>query len=457
MGLREIAAGSLPAYSLGGYIAAWRRARWTTKTGHGFLVWTFTVKGSTISTRSIGAKDVEPRSLLAGLARRSRLNLTDSALKSSPLLNLTPRRSLISQTVGATSFGISTASAGTILRSGPRSTSDSKICAPTLEAGCSCWCIMSSVVGSTPCAITTRPSGAAAATTGPSATPISTTAIRHCLMGDSSVGSGLLGQRAAVDDQLAAGHVGGVVGGEVEHRAHDLGDGAHPAQGHALEALLHGVAVAEGAVEHLGVDRARVDRVAADLVLGVLGRGHLGEEPDGALARRVGGLLVQRLADAGHRGDVDDRAAARAAHGRDRVLGAEEDALGVDRHHLVPLRDGALLDRHLGDHDGRVVDQDVEPPVAIERGLHRRSPVRLAGHVQVEVDGVAPRRPDARLDVLPLFVPDVAEDDLRALAREGLRLRRALPSSPAADQRDLPVQFAHSVLPGQPSSPIGIA
>ena len=43
MGFREMAAGSLPAYSLGGYIAAWRRAMWLTNTGHGFLVWMRTV------------------------------------------------------------------------------------------------------------------------------------------------------------------------------------------------------------------------------------------------------------------------------------------------------------------------------------------------------------------------------------------------------------------------------
>ncbi len=81
--------------------------------GHGLVVCTFTVYGSTISTRS--------RSRKFELARRpdftrSRLNFTESALKSSPLWNLTPLRSLISQTVGATSFGSSLASAGTILR-----------------------------------------------------------------------------------------------------------------------------------------------------------------------------------------------------------------------------------------------------------------------------------------------------------------------------------------------------
>src|SRR6266481_9831715 len=123
MGPREMAAASLPAYSLGGYIEACRWAMWLTNTGHGFLVWIFTVYGSTTSTRSMGANDEEPRSLLAGLMSRSRLNFTESALKSSPLWNLTPLRSLISQIVGATSFGSSAASAGTIFRLWSRSTS----------------------------------------------------------------------------------------------------------------------------------------------------------------------------------------------------------------------------------------------------------------------------------------------------------------------------------------------
>src|SRR5438067_2963506 len=147
-------------------IEAWRRAMWARNVGHGFLVWIFTVYGSTISTRSMGANDEEPRSLLAGFARRSMLNFTASALKSSPLWNLTPRRSLNSHVVGATSFGISAASTGTSLRLWSRSSSASNICAPTLDAGVSCWFIMSSDVGSTPCAMTTCPAGAAKAAAG---------------------------------------------------------------------------------------------------------------------------------------------------------------------------------------------------------------------------------------------------------------------------------------------------
>src|SRR5262245_31446858 len=43
IGALEIAAVSLPAYSFGGYIAAWRRAMWLRNTGQGFLVWIRTV------------------------------------------------------------------------------------------------------------------------------------------------------------------------------------------------------------------------------------------------------------------------------------------------------------------------------------------------------------------------------------------------------------------------------
>ena len=66
-----------------------------------------------MSTFSMGRKFELARS---PVFTRSRLNFTDSALNSSPLWNLTPRRSFTSHVVGATSFGSSAASAGTILR-----------------------------------------------------------------------------------------------------------------------------------------------------------------------------------------------------------------------------------------------------------------------------------------------------------------------------------------------------
>ena len=165
---------------MGGYIEAWLKVIAFTSVGHGFLVWTFTVWESTISTRSMGAKNEEPRSL--PWATRSRLNFTDSALKSSPLENFTPLRSLISHTAGATFLGISTASAGTILRLGSRSTSVSQMLAARFEAGVSDWFMVSRVVGSTPWAMTIFPVGAAPAIGGASVSSrISTASVQRVI------------------------------------------------------------------------------------------------------------------------------------------------------------------------------------------------------------------------------------------------------------------------------------
>src|SRR5215813_2479267 len=119
-----------------------------------------TVRASTISTWLKGAKGGAPRILFFGSTRRSRLNFTASASTGSPFWNFTFGRSLNSHTVGATSFGISLASAGCILSSASRSSSVSKMLRQTLPAGVSWWFMGSSVVGSTPWAMTTLPCGA---------------------------------------------------------------------------------------------------------------------------------------------------------------------------------------------------------------------------------------------------------------------------------------------------------
>src|SRR3989440_9438117 len=170
-----MSAGCLPAYALGGYIAACAKVMTVRNVGHGLLVCTRIVYGSTTSTDSIGLKFDDARSL--GSLTRSRLNFAASALKSSPLVNLTPLRSLTSHVVGATSFGVSVASPGMILRFGSRSHIVSKMCEPMIDAGDSCWVMISSVVGSTPCAITTLPAGAAAAAARGSSTNAATTAV----------------------------------------------------------------------------------------------------------------------------------------------------------------------------------------------------------------------------------------------------------------------------------------
>src|SRR4026208_811012 len=113
MGFLGMNALSLPAYALGGYIEAWRNVMMLTKVGHGLVVCTFTVCGSTTSTLSIGRKFELDR--IPGFTLATP-NFPHSTVNSSALWSVTPLRSLPSQTVGATSFGSSAASAGTILR-----------------------------------------------------------------------------------------------------------------------------------------------------------------------------------------------------------------------------------------------------------------------------------------------------------------------------------------------------
>src|SRR5947208_15791287 len=105
-----MSAGCLPAYALGGYIAACAKVMTVRKVGHGLPVCTRIVYGSTPSTDSIGLKFDAAR--IFGSFTRSILHFADSALKSSPLVNLTPWRSLTSRVVGAPSCGLAGASGG---------------------------------------------------------------------------------------------------------------------------------------------------------------------------------------------------------------------------------------------------------------------------------------------------------------------------------------------------------
>ena len=130
--------------------------------GHGALVWMRTVYGSTTSAWPSGAHGVAPRSFSLASAMRSTVNFTASASNASPLWNLTPLRSLNSQTVGAT-FLNDSARPGTILRSASRSSSVSNMLMARFAAGVSWWFCGSSVVGSTPWATTTVPFGCASA------------------------------------------------------------------------------------------------------------------------------------------------------------------------------------------------------------------------------------------------------------------------------------------------------
>ena len=79
-----------------------------------------------------------------------------------------------------------------------------------------------------------------------------------------------------------------------------------------------------------------MNRVGADLVLGVLHRDRFGHQPYRRLRGVVGHVNVLAADDAGNRRQIDDRSAAISDHCRDRVFDAEEHAGRVDRNNPVP-------------------------------------------------------------------------------------------------------------------------
>src|SRR6266568_9333967 len=183
--------------------------------------------------------------------------------------------------------------------------------------------------------------------------------------------------------------------------------------------------------------------VAADVVLGVLHRCRLGEEPYGALGRRVRRGAIRIPHQPRRRGDVDDGATAGTPHGWNGVLCAQKDPLDIDRHNAVPVIFGGLLDA-FADENAGVVHQHIYLAVAALCRVYRGAPVCLAGDVQVDVGHLATGGPDLRLDLFPFFVPDISQDYLGALTDEQLRLGGALSPCTTADQCDFAIEPAHN-------------
>src|SRR6266567_2728304 len=128
-------------------------------------------------------------------------------------------------------------------------------------------------------------------------------------------------------------------------------------------------------------------------------------------------------------------------------LGPEEDALGVDVHHAIPRLGGGVLEP-ARPADARVVDEDVEPSEAADRGLDGALPVRLAGDVELDEERLAPLGLDVGLDGLALRLQDVADGDRSAFAREQPSLGCSHAARGAADEGGLARQAHGDQLPG---------
>ncbi len=171
-------------------------------------------------------------------------------------------------------------------------------------------------------------------------------------------------QIAAVDVKALTGDVRGLITAQVESELGDLvgaghaSDGLYGGQfGKHLVAIV-GVVAGEVAVDEGSVDAGRTDRVAADLVLEVVGGDGEGHGVDSPLARRVGEPIPQP-GDRGDAGHVeDDPSAGGDEFGKD-GLETKVNAFDIDLHDAVKIalaggRGGADIG------DPGVVDENID-------------------------------------------------------------------------------------------------
>ena len=169
----------------------------------------------------------------------------------------------------------------------------------------------------------------------------------------------------------------------------------------------------------------------ADVVAGIFNGGGLGEDADGALGGIVGGITHGDHARDG--GDVDDGAAAGRFHVGDDGLRAEEDALGVDGHYLVPGLLGGFLERVSFD-DAGVVYEDVDLTKVGDGGVDGTLPVGLLAYVHFHEDGLAAGVDDFLGDAVAVFDLDVGEDDFSAFFGEDAGFGGAHAAGGAGDE-----------------------
>src|SRR5918998_365164 len=212
-----------------------------------------------------------------------------------------------------------------------------------------------------------------------------------------------------------------------------------------LEVLAH-LGGREAVVEGGGYD-AGGDAVYEDVLLDeFLGHGSC-QGAHAALGGGVGDGARPSPVAGCDGGQVDDASRALALHHREDGPGAEKDAFEVYVHHAVPEVLGHLGERAALHEGARVVDEHVEPAVAVP--YLPDHPLHLAGVRDVPPDEhrLAARGRDALGDLPRLVLARVVVDDHPAsLLGERLRGGAAYAGAAARDPRDL-FGKVHTLLP----------
>src|SRR5215471_18962757 len=257
-----------------------------------------------------------------------------------------------------------------------------------------------------------------------------------------SVGGGaLLGRQPAINNQLAAGDKGGLIGSEVQHPIGHVLRLAEPPEGVAGHTLLASLLTRQHPGRHWGLDDSRMDGVTPDAFPGVLHGRRLGKKPHLPLRSAVGSGVSSN--DPCDGGDVDNRASPGLAHRGYGVFSAQEHPLGIHLHHPVPLLRGEVLNgnrlsvRTTGTADARIVHQHVQRAKARHGSRHGLLPLLGFRHIQRDEEAGAAAGVDLGLDLLAFLFQEIPNDHLGTLTGKEPGFCSPLAPGAAANERNL--------------------
>src|SRR5215218_1588130 len=196
--------------------------------------------------------------------------------------------------------------------------------------------------------------------------------------------------RSTGDVQDLAAHERRLFGGEVQDRRRHVLRPAAAAHGYVLHHLLYELLeiqaeTGRGLPGHLRLDKPGGYGVHRDAVAAELDSEGLGEALEARLGGRVVGLAA--VAQSAGRGDVHYPAVSLFDHVPLRHPAAQKGPREVNVQDRPPLLVGHLVEEVVPGNTC-VVDEDVEPAVALDRPLHGVLDLRAAGYVHAGREGV---------------------------------------------------------------------
>src|SRR5215212_2133374 len=196
--------------------------------------------------------------------------------------------------------------------------------------------------------------------------------------------------RSTGDVEDLSAHERGLLGGQVQDRRRHVLRPAAAAHGYILHHLLYELLEIQtetgcGLPGHLRLDKPGGDGVHRDAVAAELDGEGLGEPLETRLGGRVVGLAA--VAQGAGRGDVHYPAVSLLDHVPLRHPAAQEGPREVNVQDRPPLLVGHLVEEVVPGNTC-VVDEDVEPAVALDRPLYGVLDLRAAGYVHAGREGV---------------------------------------------------------------------